>query len=1202
MYSLPKISNLWFLNKKHTLMITKIKQKITALLMVLSVFSVVAQDSQVLSITTTVCGDAEAVNMTGPWWGWDAAAGPAALNNGDGTWTFTFDPAPDADMEYLLVVDGMQEDLVAAGTASEDWSCTPITDYWSYANRQWTVGSGNLTNVFGTCGTECPTVDPEPTMATVEFTVDMNGVDQPSAEYAQVTVNGSWNGWNGWGAELFDADGDGVWTGSLEVEAGTSFEYVVAVSGEADMYSGWGMQWGDGCGNANVMVVAGEAGSVTSTSLTPGCADVLGCIDENATNYDSAATAQQLDQYGNLSCLYASCDDVPEFGCIYADGFGIFNATFGADNCVTYGGSPCSEPTSETSGCMDSNATNYDASATVQALDQYGNLNCIFTSCDDIPEFGCIYADGFGAFNAEFNADLCTTYGGTPCADSLAAVSGCTDITALNYNTLANLEDGSCTYDTTDSTSSTALTITTTVCSGANSVSMTGPWWGWDATAGPVAIDNGDGTWTFTFDPAPDANMEYLLVVDGMQEDLVAAGAASEDWSCTPITDYWSYANREWMVGTGNVTNVYGTCGACEDTTPEVYGCLDILALNYNALATIDDGSCTYEATDSLMATVEFTVDMNGVDQPSAEYAQVTVNGSWNGWNGWGAELFDADGDGVWTGSLEVEAGTSFEYVVAVSGEADMYSGWGMQWGDGCADANVMVTAGEAESVTYTSLTPGCDDVLGCIDVNATNYDADATAQQFDQYGNLSCIYASCDDVPEFGCIYADGFGIFNGSFGAEACVSYGGTPCAEVILNPGCIDSNATNYDENAVNQSYDQYGNSSCIYASCDAIPEDGCIYSDGFGAFNEEFNAEQCVTYGGTPCTTESNGPEAQIIDLVSGWSIFSTYMIPVNMDIAAVLAPVVENIVITKNYLGSAYLPEWNFNGIGDLVIGQAYQIKTTVDSELTIDGAYAFPEENAVALSAGWNMVGYLRTEAASVDLVFADMVADGNLVIAKNYLGSAFLPEWNFNGIGDMLPGAGYQVKTIEEAMLQFLSNDDSYRLSAMEVVKNNTSLFAKAAITDNNMTVVIEDAAWDVRPTEGAEIAAYDTAGNLVGSAKYTSPLTVITVWGDDATTLTKEGLAIAEAVTFKVRLKDLTSTFDVSVWTEGSSEYQVNAINVASEIGTNLVSNSVAAERVLVKVINVLGQEVSSNEQSFKGEILFKVYNNGTVEKVVK
>ena len=74
---------------------------------------------------------------------------------------------------------------------------------------------------------------------------------------------------------------------------------------------------------------------------------------------------------------------------------------------------------------------------------------------------------------------------------------------------------------------------------------------------GPLATENLDGTWTFTFDPAPDVNMEYLLVVDGVREDMVAAGVESGDWSCTPVSDYNSYANRLWEVGSGDVTGVY---------------------------------------------------------------------------------------------------------------------------------------------------------------------------------------------------------------------------------------------------------------------------------------------------------------------------------------------------------------------------------------------------------------------------------------------------------------------------------------------------------------------------------------------------------------------------------------------------------------------------------------------------------------------
>ena len=430
------------------------------------------------------------------------------------------------------------------------------------------TASFSSSDVYGCTDSTATNYDPSATIddascefpfATVEFVVDMNGVDQPSADYELVTVNGSWNGWNGFGAELFDADGDGVYTGSLEIAPGTTFEYVVAVSGVADNYSGWGLQWGDGCLNTNVTVTAGDAGTVTTSTLTPGCADVLGCLDTNADNYDANATAQAYDQYGNLGCVYASCDDIPEYGCIYVDGFGAFNADFNAALCVSYGGTPCEAPVVGVEGCLDANASNYDSTATTQAYDEYGNLVCIYASCEDVPEYGCIYPNGFGAFNATFSAADCVTYGGTPCEDPVAAE---------------------------------VLTITTTVCDAASSVAMTGPWWGWDPAAGPVASDNGDGSWTFTFDPAPTDNMEYLLVVDGVQEDLVASSTASEDWSCTPITDYWSYANRQWVVGSGDVTNVYGTCGVCT-----VLGCMYPNADNYNALANDDDGSCIFLPT-----------------------------------------------------------------------------------------------------------------------------------------------------------------------------------------------------------------------------------------------------------------------------------------------------------------------------------------------------------------------------------------------------------------------------------------------------------------------------------------------------------------------------------------------------------------------------------------------------------------------------
>ena len=288
--------------------------------------------------------------------------------------------------------------------------------------------------------------------------------------------------------------------------------------------------------------------------------------------------------------------------------------------------------------------------------------------------------------------------------------NGCTDSTATNYDPSATTDDGSCTYPT-------VLTITTTACDGASSVMMTGPWWGWDPTAGPVAVDNGDSTWTFTFSPAPTADMEYLLIVDGVQEDLVAAGTASGDWSCTPVTDYWSYANRQWAVGSGDVANTYNTCGSCVYGTA---GCTDSTASNYDPSATTDDGSCTY----CTQATVNFSVDAGAV--VSAAYDNVVINGDFANWNGWGVTLTDPDGDGVYEGSLTVDAG-SYQYVQALTGSGDGWSGWGVIGNapsacevPGTGNYGFTVTCGEVltlPTVCFASCSACIVSVPGCTDL-----------------------------------------------------------------------------------------------------------------------------------------------------------------------------------------------------------------------------------------------------------------------------------------------------------------------------------------------------------------------------------------------------------------------------------------------------------------------------------------------------
>tara|TARA_B100001093_G_scaffold433787_1_gene430925 strand:- start:195 stop:653 length:459 start_codon:yes stop_codon:yes gene_type:complete len=148
---------------------------------------------------------------------------------------------------------------------------------------------------------------------------------------------------------------------------------------------------------------------------------------------------------------------------------------------------------------------------------------------------------------------------------------------------------------------------------------------------------------------------------------------------------------------------------------------------------------------------------------------------------------------------------------------------------------------------------------------------------------------------------------------------------------------------------------------------------------------------------------------------------------DMQMNSILSTIVDDVIIAKDYLGAAFLPEFNFNGIGELTVGWGYQLKMENERSLIIGGDYAFPENNPVELSAGWNLIGYLRTESALTNQILSDFVDAGNLIIVKDYLGAAYLPEYDFNGIGNMLPGYGYQIKLVDAGILQYLSNDESY-------------------------------------------------------------------------------------------------------------------------------------------------------------------------------
>jgi len=138
-----------------------------------------------------------------------------------------------------------------------------------------------------------------------------------------------------------------------------------------------------------------------------------------------------------------------------------------------------------------------------------------------------------------------------------------------------------------------------------------------------------------------------------------------------------------------------------------------------------------------------------------------------------------------------------------------------------------------------------------------------------------------------------------------------------------------------------------------------------------------------------------------------------------------------VIIVKNNLGLAYLPEFNFDGISGanpqpgqdnfLAQGvpgqyQGYQIKIGVDGPpyyIKISGPQHIPNTTATdnfPVLNGWNIIGIPYKDAVINAEVFVQEFLD-NVIIMKDYIGAALLPEWNFNGIGDLIAGQGYQLK-----------------------------------------------------------------------------------------------------------------------------------------------------------------------------------------------
>ena len=535
-------------------------------------------------------------------------------------------------------------------------------------------------------------------------------VDPVTGGYVIVDFIGDWNGdpGSGWSvAGVTDATKDHTLLRKCDVTQGNS-DWIASAGTDA-VNSEW---------------IVMPIDDWTDIGVYNPCSSInYGCTDTSADNYDATATID------DGSCIY------PIFGCTDSTAVNYDAlATVDDGSCVYSTVLGCTDPTADNYdatatvddgsciytilGCTDSTATNYDATATVDdgsCTYPAAMANLYFSEFAEgssnnkyfevyNPTSDTVYLSDYAypsVSNApstvgvyeywnDFDAGAFIAPGDVyvvahPSADPIILAEA--DET---HPYLSNGDDG---YG---------------LVYGSNPGSPVDP-----VTGGYVVLDfigdwNGDPGSGWTVAGVANATKDHTLVrkcdvVQGNIDWMLSAGTTSSDseWEVYPQND-WTYL------------------GYHTSPCPQVSGCTDPLAQNYDATATVDDGSCTYTDCAGIVNGTAI-VDSCGICNQAYIYNFITH-----------AVIYVDNANILIAG---VDYNPAQEIVVIPGDVGDPY--WNASC-SGCTDPTAdnydATSTIDDGSCTYT--------ILGCTDPAAVNYDATATVDD----GSCSYVVSGCTD------------------------------------------------------------------------------------------------------------------------------------------------------------------------------------------------------------------------------------------------------------------------------------------------------------------------------------------------------------------------------------------------------------------------------------------------------------------------
>ncbi len=320
--------------------------------------------------------------------------------------------------------------------------------------------------------------------------------------------------------------------------------------------------------------------------------------------------------------------------------------------------------------------------------------------------------------------------------------------------------------------------------------------------------------------------------------------------------------------------------------------------------------------------------------------------------------------------------------------------------------------------------------------------------------------------------------------------------------------------------------------------------------------EANATSATATGAWSAAWSFTTAATQTIPLLSSWNMASLNVVPQNAVASAVFGTVPGGFLFVKDNAGDVYCPTLSENDIGNVQVGQGYQVYSSVPDTIRPQGVPVNFAVTPISLTAGWNLIGYLPQADDSIVHAFAAL--DTQLVIVKNDSGFVYWPALAVDNINALHVGQAYKILMSDTATffypapLSGVAKRVAGRAGKPMLRLPAPKHYAVHAITGNNATLLAKQVVFGDKPApDSCEIGAYDASGNMVGSGTVAHGIAVFAIWGKDPQTAKKDGCLASEAITFRL-------------W-NGKQEYALDYVT------KNRTTAQYAADKVLLGELRV-------------------------------